>query len=301
MKISSLRYPFLPEQNLSINNKKFDFPDLQPTTSFGAVGRKRKRELADLDYEDTLPEEYAGPVYRGKFWLISDEFTKHKRQKQKTSSSETGSLHSGWDEDFPSPQPPPLQIPHCNPKVPHRRKAGTKNRFGHTKPFEESNAIPPPVVKKSAKKSSNHRKQRKNKPEERIKSRGTSTNNSLHSGLKSRGTGSSEPRFIKESSRDCKEHQLPRKYQRDTSLLKKDRLIHEAIENKMSEGQLVDLFCNHCNRSFQAKPTYRPKFMHYLVNHACSGLKRHQYVLGVKHRKCQFQCEPSQGCIFLTA
>lgn len=231
MKISSLRYPFLPEQNLSINNKKFDFADLQPTTSVGAVGRKRKRELADLDYEDTLPEEYAGPVYRGKFWLISDEFTKHKRQKQKTSSSETGSLHSGWDDDFPSPQPPPLQIPHCNPKVPHRRKAGTKNRFGHTKPFEESNAIPPPV-KKSAKKSSNHRKQRKNKPE---------------------------------------------------------------------EGQLVDLFCNHCNRSFQAKPTYRPKFMHYLVNHACSGLKRHQYVLGVKHRKCQFQCEPSQGCIFLTA
>merc|ERR1719428_1973124 len=48
------------------------------------------------------------------------------------------------------------------------------------------------------------------------------------------------------------------------------------------EDQIVSLFCNHCKRTFKAKPTYRSRFNHTLVNHSCSGSKRRQYVLGVK-------------------
>jgi len=64
------------------------------------------------------------------------------------------------------------------------------------------------------------------------------------------------------------------------------------------EEKIVSLFCNHCKLTFKAKPTYRKKFNHTLVNHSCSGTKRKQYVLGVKRRKCIFNCSAYQGCIY---
>jgi len=64
------------------------------------------------------------------------------------------------------------------------------------------------------------------------------------------------------------------------------------------EGQIVSLFCNHCKRTFKAKPTYRSRFNHTLVNHSCSGSKRRQYVLGVKRRKCMYDCNSVLGCIY---
>lgn len=70
-------------------------------------------------------------------------------------------------------------------------------------------------------------------------------------------------------------------------------------ENKVSYEELVvSLFCNHCKITFYAKPTYRIKFHHTLVNHCCMGAKRRQYVLGVKRRKCVFACDRFQGCIY---
>jgi len=64
------------------------------------------------------------------------------------------------------------------------------------------------------------------------------------------------------------------------------------------EDQVVSLFCNHCKVTFKAKPTYRRRFNHTLVNHACAGNKRKQYVLGVKRRKCLYPCSSVKGCIF---
>merc|ERR1719447_2402762 len=72
----------------------------------------------------------------------------------------------------------------------------------------------------------------------------------------------------------------------------------EKSEKGLSyEDQIVSLFCNHCKTTFKAKPTYRQRFNHTLVNHSCLGNKRRQYVLGVKRRKCVFACNSIQGCI----
>lgn len=59
----------------------------------------------------------------------------------------------------------------------------------------------------------------------------------------------------------------------------------------------VEMYCNHCKKNFTAKATTRAYFNHYLVNHACSGKKRTQYVVGVKHRKCRDDCTREVGCI----
>jgi len=83
---------------------------------------------------------------------------------------------------------------------------------------------------------------------------------------------------------------LDKEIQRQFAAEEKSRLSYEE--------QIVSLFCNHCKLTFKAKPTYRRRFNHTLVNHSCSGLKRRQYVLGVKRRKCVFACNAFQGCIY---
>lgn len=214
-----------------------------PASLSASSGRKRKRENVELDYEDTLPEEYAGPVYRGTFWLISDEFSKNC---PKANTPKNLSTSPAWEDEFPDQIPPSVKSQTFMPRATQGRKRASR-RPAPSFAGDDLDDLPEkgPVKKKTKIKRVLHRKPRRHKPD------------------------------VSTSSSDN--------------------------DQALRDGQLVDLFCNHCNRSFQAKPTYRPKFMHYLVNHACSGLKRHQYVLGVKHRKCQFQCEPSQGCIFLTA
>lgn len=65
------------------------------------------------------------------------------------------------------------------------------------------------------------------------------------------------------------------------------------------EGKAVRLFCNHCEEKFTAKPTFRAKYGHYLVNHRCLGTEqRQQYVVGMKRRSCAMNCSIG-GCISL--
>lgn len=92
----------------------------------------------------------------------------------------------------------------------------------------------------------------------------------------------------------------------DSTAIKAEREdeIISCLEHRTSiyescyEDQVVSLFCNHCKVTFKAKPTYRRRFNHTLVNHACAGRKRKQYVLGVKRRKCVHHCSSVKGCIF---
>jgi len=65
------------------------------------------------------------------------------------------------------------------------------------------------------------------------------------------------------------------------------------------EGKAVNLVCNHCEERFTAKPTFRAKYGHYLVNHRCIGMHhRQQYVVGMKRRSCELNCSLN-GCISL--
>merc|ERR1719219_1078689 len=57
------------------------------------------------------------------------------------------------------------------------------------------------------------------------------------------------------------------------------------------------MYCNHCKQGFRARPTLRPISNHFVLNHTCGNGKRTQYVLGRKHRRCQFGCDPLIGCI----
>merc|ERR1719445_269814 len=57
------------------------------------------------------------------------------------------------------------------------------------------------------------------------------------------------------------------------------------------------MFCNHCKQGFRARPTLRPISNHFVLNHTCGNGKRTQYVLGRKHRRCQYNCDPLVGCI----
>lgn len=211
---------------------------------------KRKREDSEPEYEDTLPEEYAGPVYRGSFWLISDEFKPKKRLKP-TPSSELKPDLPEWGDDFPaqippppvSPIPKPLPVPIPDAKIPN---------FVQLHPF----------VAQGKRQYSNR-------------------------------LTSEDPKG------PLKQNNLKKLIQRKAKKKPAVPSFDRRANHNLGDGSLVALYCNHCNRTFKAKPTYRPKFMHHLVNHACSGLKRHQFVLGVKHRKCQFQCDSTHGCIYL--
>jgi hypothetical protein len=66
---------------------------------------------------------------------------------------------------------------------------------------------------------------------------------------------------------------------------------------KKKKKRSMHLLCNHCMKSFLAKPTYRKRFEHYLINHSCYGAKRIQYVIGRKHRSCTAGCSRKLGCI----
>jgi len=61
---------------------------------------------------------------------------------------------------------------------------------------------------------------------------------------------------------------------------------HKGIRRSENQSRI---FCNHCKTHFFAKPTLRKKKHVFALNHACKpGEKRRQYVLGKKHRKCEF-------------
>lgn len=71
-------------------------------------------------------------------------------------------------------------------------------------------------------------------------------------------------------------------------------MLHPAESSPAKEKLL---YCGHCKQEFRAKATYRKQFGHHLVNHRCSGNERIQFVIGVKHRRCTFNCHPNVGCV----
>jgi len=70
-----------------------------------------------------------------------------------------------------------------------------------------------------------------------------------------------------------------------------------VLQTETKRANQVTLHCAHCGIQFSAKATYRKRFGHYLVNHACCGRKRTQFVIGRKHKRCTFGCAASLGCI----
>jgi len=69
----------------------------------------------------------------------------------------------------------------------------------------------------------------------------------------------------------------------------KSRKMEKSVRRSENQSRI---FCNHCKTFFYAKPTLRKKKHVFALNHACKpGEKRRQYVLGKKHRKCEFNHE----------
>lgn len=247
--IQSSRLPLKRPREL----ENFEYDTRTPVRSQNAAvdlfrEHKRRRKTTHveeeiIEYEDTHPDEYAGPVYRGKFWLVSIELAKIIKSENEythipvTAHSDSYSdnsidhdAYSQWDD---KPIPMPLNnftTEVDGPRLPPRVEDEDQN---FQPPHPESEGIL------------------------------HSYNNTTNTDVSSAKSKSSDKKKIKK--------------------------------------KVVTLYCNHCEKSFKAKPTFRPKFMHYLVNHACSGVKRHQYVVGVKHRKCPFSCDSVLGCICLAS
>lgn len=212
--------------------------------------RKRKKTGTEseskeyVEYEDTHPDEYAEPVYRGNFWLFSLELAKATKvtcSVDRNSSSSPGYLSSSdrlescsqWSDDQPLPAVNSGFSNLETPRLPPRLKTDEERDF---------NVQDPSQLKKNSKKFADY-----------------------------------------------------------TSSITVPTIPITTSRTRKKEKKVVMLYCNHCEKAFKAKPTFRPKFMHFLVNHACSGVKRHQYVVGVKHRKCPFDCDATLGCICLEA
>lgn len=88
-----------------------------------------------------------------------------------------------------------------------------------------------------------------------------------------------------------------RKARRKSKPRKDKTKYHPVLQNETKKANQVTLHCAHCGVQFSAKATYRKRFGHYLVNHACCGRKRTQFVIGRKHKRCTFGCAASLGCI----
>lgn len=206
----------------------------------------------DVAYEDTDPEEYAKPVYRGKFWLYSIELAKLvKLENQYTHNpsifSDSYSLSNNSDG------------------IDGRPDEDTYSQW-------DDKAIPPLPA--------NNYTSEVDGP--RLPPRVDNENQNF------------------QLSRPKNEEALT-SYNKTTKFTDVPRTKEKCSDKKKIKKKVVTLYCNHCEKSFKAKPTFRPKFMHYLVNHACSNVKRHQYVVGVKHRKCPFSCDAVLGCICLAS
>jgi len=88
-----------------------------------------------------------------------------------------------------------------------------------------------------------------------------------------------------------------RKARRKSKPRKDKTKYHPVLQTETKRANQVTLHCAHCGIQFSAKATYRKRFGHYLVNHACCGRKRTQFVIGRKHKRCTFGCAASLGCI----
>lgn len=82
---------------------------------------------------------------------------------------------------------------------------------------------------------------------------------------------------------------IERKRKPMKSSMTKARKLEKITRRSENQSRI---WCNHCKTFFFAKPTLRKKKHVFALNHACrQGEKRRQYVLGKKHRKCEFDHE----------
>jgi len=90
--------------------------------------------------------------------------------------------------------------------------------------------------------------------------------------------------------------------ERKNSVGKKRKKATKKKAAKGSKCKRYQLFCGHCHQIFYSKTTFRAKYNHHLVNHQCTNSNvRMQYVVGVRHRRCSFNCSPHSGCIRFTS
>lgn len=90
--------------------------------------------------------------------------------------------------------------------------------------------------------------------------------------------------------------------ERKNSVGKKRKKSTKKKATKGSKCKRYQLFCGHCQELFYSKTTFRAKYNHHLVNHQCvNSSVRMQYVVGVRHRRCTFDCSPHSGCIRFTS
>lgn len=86
--------------------------------------------------------------------------------------------------------------------------------------------------------------------------------------------------------------------------LKKKQQCHSQRKKSRSKSKKKEkhrLYCSHCKEEFFSKATFRVKFQHHLVNHRCYDNTRMQYVVGVRHRRCAWNCDPEIGCVRFVA
>lgn len=116
---------------------------------------------------------------------------------------------------------------------------------------------------------------------------------------------SPESQTLRQRKRDGKENversEVKREAPCDDSPPQKARLLvprfsKPKIFKTNQQGNKFRLYCHHCKATFYSKATYREKYQHHLVNHRCFKT-RMQYVVGVRHRRCQQNCDPNVGCI----
>lgn len=69
---------------------------------------------------------------------------------------------------------------------------------------------------------------------------------------------------------------------------------YDEVMTSLAQFKKSKVFCNHCNKQLLVKVTEREN-NRFVLNHKCSGIRRHQYVLGVKHRRCLF--DHPGGCL----
>lgn len=90
--------------------------------------------------------------------------------------------------------------------------------------------------------------------------------------------------------------------ERKNSVGKRRKKTTKKKATKGSKCKRYQLFCGHCQQLFYSKTTFRAKYNHHLVNHQCVNSNvRMQYVVGVRHRRCSFDCSPHSGCIRFTS
>jgi len=110
---------------------------------------------------------------------------------------------------------------------------------------------------------------------------------------------SPEPDNLPEIPRAKQEAMVPHNFLHPGSFPQQEtgqtwRKDYDDAMTSLAQFKKSKVFCNHCNNQLLVKVTERQN-NRFVLNHKCSGIRRHQYVLGVKHRRCPF--DHPGGCL----